>query len=169
MSRIILNATEQRLAQYVGRCRAQVNRAGGVRDQQCSHRMTGEEVDVEGAGAEIALAKLLNVYPDLSLEPRKGGADLLWGVLRVDAKTTRYPQGQLLATMYKTRGGVDVYALLVGPFPTYELKGFCSEAQLFDVERITDLGRGPTRAVPQADLVTLPVRDQRLAPDTDAG
>lgn len=125
-----------------------------VLDQQCSTRLTGEEGDVDGVGAELALAKLFNVYPDCSIQPRRGGADLIVAGVPIDVKTTRYPNGHLVATRYKQSGDCDVYALLVGQLPTYEVKGFCTEAQLFAMQNIKDLGHGPTRAVAQPDLIT---------------
>lgn len=73
----------------------------------------------------------------------------------IDVKTTRYPQGRLLATLYKQPGDVAVYALVVGQMPHYELKGFCTADHLFAMQHIINLGHGPTRAVEQADLLTL--------------
>ena len=69
---VTLNLAEQRLATFLGTMRHRVNRQAQVVDQQHSPTLTGLDVDIDGVGAEIALARILNVYPDLTLEPRRG-------------------------------------------------------------------------------------------------
>ena len=152
---LTLNLAEQRLATFLGTMRHRVNRQAQVVDQQHSPTLTGLEVDIDGVGAEIALARILNVYPDLTLEPRRGGGDLTVAGVTIDVKTTRYPHGRLVATLYKQPGDVEVYALMVGQMPHYTLKGFCTADHLFAMQHIINLGHGPLRAVEQTDLLTL--------------
>jgi hypothetical protein len=159
---ITLSEHEARIAKWIGKERTAINRRHQVGDQRRSVDLSGEEVDIDGMGAEMALAKMLNVYPDFGLSPRHGGMDALWGGVGVDVKTTRYPDGRLIATPLKSaETGVALYALLVGRLPTYEFKGFVTATQLFAVSRLTDLGHGPTYAVKQAELAPLTADDLR--------
>ena len=149
---ITLTDLEQRLAHSVAQERHRVNRAAGVINQQVSPE-AWVTVELTGIGAELAWCRLANVYPDLSLEPRAGGADAWWAGTTVDVKGTERPHGQLLAHPTKfSRDGAALYALMTGPFPTYTFRGFASADELRHASRLTDLGRGPTYAMPQTAL-----------------
>ena len=148
---ITLNEAEVRLARYVGKRRGEVNRAAGVSDQRIDDTL---DLDTDAFGAELALARLLNVYPDLTLSPRQGGEDLVWGGLTVDVKQTKYPDGHLLATPWKDAKASRLYALVTGTLPTYTFRGFACADDLFAAQRIKDFGRGKGYAMPQAELIT---------------
>lgn len=146
---LTLSEAEVRLVQYVGRRRAEGNRAAGVRDR----RYDAGDLDTDAFGAELALAKMLNVYPDLSLHPRKGGDDLVFGGVAIDVKQTKYPDGYLLATPWKDAAASALYALMTGTLPTYTFRGFASADALFQAHRLRDLGKGRGYAMAQADLI----------------
>ena len=148
---ITLTEAEIKLAQYVGKRRGQVNREAGIVDQRVDDTL---DLDTDAFGAELALARLLNVYPDLSLSPRKGGEDLVWGGITVDVKQTRYPDGYLLATRWKDVKASRLYALMTGTLPTYTFRGFTCADDLFQAHRLTDLGKGKGYAMAQDELVT---------------
>lgn len=148
---ITLTEAEVRLARYVGKRRWEVNRAAGVVDQRIDDT---PDLDTDAFGAELALARLLNVYPDLSLSPRQGGEDLVWGGVTVDVKQTKYSDGHLLATPWKDTKASRLYALVTGTLPTYTFRGFACADDLFAAHRIKDLGKGKGYAMPQADLIT---------------
>lgn len=85
------------------------NREAGTLNLQNGSQavMTSELVGVFG---ELGVARIFNVYPDLSLNLRSGGADMTFGNLLVDVKSTRYREPR---TVYVDRKAThsDVYIL----------------------------------------------------------
>lgn len=127
------------------------------RQAQVTNRRIGPqsdaETDLNGIGGELAFCLLANCCPDLSVSPRRGGWDCTTQRgSRVDVKTSRYEDAQLVATIGKRLTDADVYVLMVGTFPVYRLAGWCTAAQLLRTENVTDLGYGPTYALSQAQL-----------------
>ena len=153
---LTLDEGEQRVARGLGKLRAEANRTAGVVDQKRS-ASSGVEIDIDGIGAELAFAKLMNVYPDLGISPRQGSADAELAGVRIDVKTTRHPHGRLFAMPHKT--GIDLWVLVVGVFPTYEIKGVYDTKRLFVAERLRNLGRGDNYVVEQSDLEPLTADD----------
>ena len=151
---ITLSEVEQAIARHIGKLRQKANRAKGVQNNRIGPQ-SDDDTDVEGFAAELASCKLFNVYPDFSIEPRSGGKDFEHMGVRFDTKETSYPFGQLLATMGKRVGDVDVYVLMIGKLPTYRFAGCAKASELLLPERITDLGHGDTYALPQSDLYSL--------------
>ena len=81
-----LNTTELRLVEFVSNCRYLNNRKAGVTDALYADA-SPMVMERRGFGAEVAFAKLLNTYPDLTTEPRSGGHDcVLPSGVRVDVK-----------------------------------------------------------------------------------
>jgi len=151
---LTLNAAEQKLAIYLAKARNATNRNGGVTDR----RRCGADIDLDGVGAELAFCRLWNLYPDLSLHPRSAATDEGDATLpdgrRVDVKATRHPRGQLIAVTWK-KERVELYALMVGTFPVYRFVGVQTAQALLHPDTITDLGYGPTHALPQERLLPL--------------
>lgn len=152
-----LNDTEQRLARFVAASRTANNRGSGIFNGRRSEE-SDQEVDLHSFGAELAFAKLFNVYPDLSICLRsvKTGSDHGDAVLdgkRVDVKQTKYVKGRLLAIPDKKASVVDAYALVVGEFPKYTFRGFMRATDLIADKRLGDLGRGPAYLAEQHELV----------------
>lgn len=152
---ITLNPTEQRLADYMARARYAVNREQGAVDRKIGPQST-EQTDLQGIAAEIAFARLMNVYPDTSLDSRPDHDVLVptpLGSLRVDVKCTRYPQGKLLAVLGKASKRPDAYVLMIGESPDFMFAGVAWADDLLREDRVTDLGHGPTYAMSQGDLM----------------
>lgn len=78
--------------------------------------------ELQGVAGEIAFAKYSNCFPDMKEEP--GKYDLLWAYDTVDVKTTHYENGHLEVAITKQKGDVDIYALMVGEFPSYRYAGY---------------------------------------------
>lgn len=150
--RIVLTDPEQRLARYMGQQRYALSRKAGVVDARVDP--SGAELDINAMGAELALARLLNVYPDLDPTPRAGGHDLRWGGQTLDVKQTVRTNGHLIATTWKDQDQCDLYALLVGTLPTYDFQGFTTAQALFQTHRLKNFGHGATYAVAQPELIT---------------
>ena len=93
---IKLSPVEIKIARYIGELRRIISLWN---NRQTRHDFTpdGPRNDIEAVAAEMAVAKYLNVYPDWS--PTKGEVpkfDLQWQGKRVDVKSTRHPNGNLL-------------------------------------------------------------------------
>jgi len=150
---IILNEVECKMAEYVCKQRHQGNRDAGVEDKKIGPQ-SAYQTDLEGFSAEIAFCKMMNVYPDLSLGPRKYGVDAVSGSgWRIDVKSTTWPNGRLVVAPWKKDDEeVQMYALMVGRFPNYRFAGFHEAEVVTKEENLTDLGCGPTYAMEQQDL-----------------
>lgn len=149
---IELNLAEQKLAQYLAQQRYRAGRRAGIEDRQIGPQ-SSYETDLQGIAAEIAVAKTLNVYPDLEVG-HTPDADLMTRDGRqLDVKATKYSTGHLLAAPWKDKGGaVDEYVLVVGKFPRYRIAGVMSRDELLRDERLKDLGHGRGYAATQAEL-----------------
>ena len=154
-----LNKAEQRLTEYMQKCRQLNKRKHGTHDTKIGAQ-SNEDTDRDGFGAELAFCKLFNCYPDLSIEVRSSKAgtdryDVEYNGWLIDVKTTIYPGGRLLVVPWKNEGAPpDYYALMVGQFPTYTFKGFLKASEMLQERRLGDLGRGPTYIAEQRELKT---------------
>lgn len=151
MIAVTLNAAEQKLAQYLARARHARNRGANVVNARIGPQ-SDEATDLEGVAAEIAFAKLMNVYPDTQTEVCERADVYTPSLGGVDVKATRFRNGKLLARKGKAGREADTYALMVGEFPTYRFVGWASAADLIAESNLTDLGHGPTYALPQGSL-----------------
>jgi hypothetical protein len=145
-----LNELEQALARDLATRRHSTSRAEGLKDARRGP-MSAEEVDLEGAGAELAFCKLANVYPDTGGQPRPEDCHLADG-RKVDVKATKHENGHLIAVRWKKPGAVDIYALVVGKFPKYRCAGFLPSSELLRDERLKSFGREPAYAAEQDEL-----------------
>lgn len=119
-----LTPGEVMVAASLAAARQLANRHAGTTNLQvgAQHPMTTELVGVYG---ELAVCRLLNVYPDLTDALRAGTADAMLGTLSVDVKTTRHPNGSLLIDE-KPRKRADVYVLAVANWTTVTAVGFAT-------------------------------------------
>jgi hypothetical protein len=158
---VALNPQEQTVCRALAKKRHANNRKAGTPNAKRGPQ-SNEQTDLEGIGAEFAFAKLFNLYPDLSIEPRTADTDTGDCTLRdgraVDVKATQYKTGKLIAVPWK-KSGVQLYALMTGVFPTYTFRGFMEATELLREERLGTLGYGPTHIAHQEELVSfvLPV------------
>jgi hypothetical protein len=153
---VTLDETEQIVCQMLAEARHNNNRTCGVRNAKVGSQ-SDAFTDLEGVAAEFAFCKLFNVYPDFSINPRSSaeGEDDGDAVLKdgrtVDVKSTKYKSGRLLAVPWK-EPTVDLFALMVGTFPSYTFKGFMRRDELLTPQRLGNLGRGPTYIAEQDEL-----------------
>jgi hypothetical protein len=147
-------------AQVTAAMRHACNTAAGVRNARMGSQ-SDYITELEGACGEAAFSKMCNLFLDLTITPRSGGHDFLGrNGEKIDVKATKYEQGKLLATLKKKREDADYYVLLVGECPTYRIAGYASADDLLKEENITDLGHGPTYALPQSQLQTYKTRSK---------
>ena len=151
--KITLTEHEQKIAQFLAKERYNVNRQNNVHDAKKGGQ-SNEFVDLEGIAGEIAFCKLFNLYPDLEIKvttQETDDGDCILNGHKVDVKTTSYETGRLICATWKN-DDVDVYALMVGTFPTYTFRGMTNASYLKQDAHITDLGRGKVYALDQSKL-----------------
>lgn len=150
---VTLSPGECLIAATVAANRQVANREANVLNLQGGpqSKMTTELIGIYG---ELAIAKMLNCYPDMTTHLRSGGADLVIGNLTVDVKSTRSPIGDL---RIDARPGkvADVYVLAQCDWTTVTAIGFASSADLTKLYA-TPGGGGwtiPRRALRSMDLL----------------
>ena len=147
---VTLSPEEQKYARFLAKKRYEYAREQGkvnVRKGPQSDEVT----DLEGIAGEMAYCKIFNVYPDFQTNVIPKADCILHNGLTVDIKTTKYAKGHLIAAKWKG-DGVDLYALMVGTFPTYKFVGLATKQELLAKENITNFGRGDLYALPQEKL-----------------
>jgi hypothetical protein len=87
---------------------------------------------VDGFAAELAFCKAMNLHPDLAVTNQSLTHDC---VARngntIDVKTTRWPNGQLLVTPNKKESQTQIYVLVVGTAPSFDVIGYASKEEVF--------------------------------------
>ena len=129
-SEILLNEAEIRLARYLGKARPLSNRSAGVVDRKAAPE--NQDIETDAVAAEIAMCKALNVYPDLTIEPRSKGANLEVFGIKIDVKQTRLENGRLIVNAGKIQSDTHVYVLLTGEIPKFVFRGFYLKYDVFN-------------------------------------
>jgi len=151
--RIILNSAEQIVCKQLALMRYEIARAVDRKDQQIGNQPSWQ-TDEDGIGGEIAASRLLNVYPSLVLKP-DAGWDVMYRGKRIDIKTTRYKSGRLLAKLNARDDEVDVYLLVTGTFPEYDIVGYALKDSLLSPKNVIDLGHGKGYGLSQDKLTPI--------------
>ena len=150
---IILTDSEQKIADFIAKVRTKTSRAKGIKNLKVGPQ-SPEQTELEGAGSELAAAKILNVWPDLS-SGKSSVEDFTYNGFTVDVKTTKYPNGRLILPLYKKQKACDYYVLMVGTFPKYKCVGVASKNKLIDDKNITSFGWNNHHALEQAELMSI--------------
>lgn len=153
---ITLNPTEQKICQWLANQRNDTDHNSGVIDAKIGKRTGSYEINLEGVASEFAFCKLFNLFPDFSIEPRSGGCDCIKDGKRIDVKSTRYQTNTHLVVKKSTkRGQSDIYALMVGLFPTYRYAGYATEEQIFQEKNLKSWGYEGKEAysIPEKELI----------------
>lgn len=146
-----LSASEMAVVQMLASMRHTMNRGHDVNNSRIGPQ-SDYQTDLDGLIAEFAFCKWKNIWPDLSIAPRAGGADCVFGKWKVDVKATRRPNGRLLAVMSKTEQQAEVYVLAVVKDNEVTFPGWAFAKELLNQKNVIDLGHGPTYALDQSQL-----------------
>jgi hypothetical protein len=137
---ITLSACECKIAVFIGKRRNQLSlqtKENGRRDPN----QTDEEMNIQAVGAELACAKYLNVYPDLS--PTAGELrqwDLVKNGVHYEVKRNHLESGDLLIP--KLREGL-IYILVCGEMPKYTIVGYLPGMRVKETGEWVNLTYGP--------------------------
>jgi hypothetical protein len=148
--RIDLTVHEMLVCQTLGVLRRS-SAMGNVKDQQMGDQSPWN-IDIDGVIGEMCVAKHFNVFPDMTVGIRKGGADLTIENKSVDVKTTRVKSGRLLSTLKKVEDPCDIYVLVIVDDKGGDMVGWINKEELFLPENITDLGHGRGYGLTQSQL-----------------
>ena len=105
----------------------------------------------DGLCAEFAFCKLMNIYPDLSLQ-NYGHIDCYhpdWGT--IDVKSTKFADGKLLVGLWKTKFP-DAYVLMIDKSPIFDFVGWIESEKMIDDANIEDTGKSKSYVMPQWKL-----------------
>ncbi len=150
MTAYSLTPSEQTVAKSLAVMRQQISRSIGRVDQQIG-KQNGWETDEQGIGGEFAAARVFNVFPPLELTPDTGH-DIQVNGKRIDVKTTHYPNGRLLAKLNSQLDDVDIFLLVTGRFPEFNVVGWAWAKELCQADNIIDLGHGEGFGLEQPNL-----------------
>lgn len=92
-------------------------------------------IKLRGFGAEIAVARMFHIEPKMN-DGILAKYDLVINEKKVDVKHNYHPKGDLLVPSKKKDDGCNVYILVGGDFPEYELVGWVYAEELFKPENI---------------------------------
>jgi hypothetical protein len=151
---MIVNMTpsESAIALTLAVMRNTTARQNNVADKQMG-KQDPIQIDRDGILAEMAFGKQFNLYPDLSVYPRKGGADLIThNGMKIDVKATRYKSGRLLIHIDKPVEEVDIYVLGIVDGDDVDLVGYIKSAEAIQPQNLNDLGHGSGYVIEQSDL-----------------
>lgn len=151
---MIVNMTpsESAIALTLAVMRNTTARQNNVADKQMG-KQDPIQIDRDGILAEMAFGKQFNLYPDLSVYPRKGGADLITHKgMKIDVKATRYKSGRLLIHIDKPVEEVDIYVLGIVDGDDVDLVGYIKSAEAIQPQNLNDLGHGSGYVIEQSDL-----------------
>ena len=148
-----LTKLEQKICSTGGKMRYNSNRKAGVPNSRVSKR-SPTDVEMIGVAGELAVAKYLNVYPDLTIFIRKGGADLITpNNKKIDVKTTFYDNGKLIAFYKPDYGDIDTFVLVTAEhYPTVVIRGWAKKEDLINNDKIGNLGYGKVFMMEQSEL-----------------
>lgn len=160
MTNVLLDEPEKRIAMLLAKARYRNSRKNKLKKTDLPS-MSVLDPDIEGVMSELALCKVLGVYPDLVFEigirsvingTDKG--DVFYGGLAIDAKSTKHENGRLFSM--KKHPSIDLYVLLIGRRGEYKIAG-CLPAQ--DLYKDKNWGfhgvfKKPCYAVEQSELIS---------------
>jgi len=128
--KIFLGPGELAVASTITALRQGVNREVGIANRKAGPQdpITTELIGILG---ELAVAKALNVYPDLTTHLRSGGADAIVQGYAVDVKSTRNPHGDLYVDARPGKRP-DLYVLVHVEYLTCTILGWCWAAEVPD-------------------------------------
>ena len=153
--RVDLSRTEVAIARFIGRQRNKLSSETKI-NTRCDPGQTDEEMNIEAAGAELAVARYLNLYPDLS--PTAGDLpdhDLHWKERRIDVKRNHMADGDLLVRKLNQE---VIYVLTCGSLPSYSIIGWLRGYDIPLNGEWVDLPYGPCWRVRPRSLNRFPVK-----------
>lgn len=130
----------------------------GLKDQFGADPKNGWGLHIEGACAEAAVAKLLNIRHDGTIG-QTGPVDLIYQGRTLEVRCTRYRNGRLI--IHPQDSDESFFVLVTGAAPVYKVVGWIQgrDGKIAAYWDEPEPGR-PAFFVPQSALVEVPVNLQ---------
>jgi hypothetical protein len=145
---VTLTQPECAVAAHAGTIRQRLNQD---RTHQHGYTGVGWDIHIEGAGAEMALAKYLGIYwVPAQMTPQGHAGDAAADVGPFEVRQTARANGSLI--LHKTDFADRAYVLVTGTMPTYNLQGWLYAADGWREEWWRSDVREPAYFVPQDQL-----------------
>ncbi len=119
--KITLSKTEFFIGVQYGIMRQMHNLGNGLKDAYGAETMDGWGVHIEGACAEMVLAKALGCFYNGNMGDLKA-SDVNMPDLRIECRSTSYNTGRLI--LHEKDSDDALFFLLTGKAPTFEIRGF---------------------------------------------
>jgi len=148
MKHVKLNEAEVRLAKHLGKAREEMNKT--TKDMKMGNQ-DSLSTNIEAVGAELAVCKYLNLYPDTDTSSW-AVADCIFHGFTIDVKWSKSHRSNLVAKKKPANKTCNIYVQVTGEMPNYKINGYCSAKQLFSEDSKTDLGYGETYLVLNSKL-----------------
>ena len=141
-----LETDEWRVIKLIGRQRFLENSRAGTINLKVRNDLTKDlsRFEADTLAAEFVVAKWLNVYPDITFHPRKGGCDLAVNGLRIDVKYAKPLTYNLCTSTLKNETSSDIYVLVLGEHPDLYIAGWCWSWQFINPANLHHGERGAT-------------------------
>jgi hypothetical protein len=146
--KVTLNNPEQKLVESISLDRRHYDKKVKRTDQLQADKKKARFIEINGLGGEIAVAKALNLYPDINTEDISRFDILLPNGKKLEIKTTEYPHGKLIV---RKKNAADIYVLVTGVIPDYTIVGYIFKKDL-DLYKTEELNKGTAYVVEQDKL-----------------
>jgi hypothetical protein len=150
--KITLTEVEQQLAEFISEAKQSLSERSGFIDKKMDTR-SAKEIQRQGFGAELAVCKLLGVYPDLS--PHYSDYDFTWNGKTVDVKSRRPDNAALIIPGHQKNKQKDLYILVTGEFPEYDVKAFVEKERVFLDKNIKQIWGKDKYIVEQDEMTSM--------------
>ena len=146
---IILTEEEVRIARYIAKQKVDFSGANNYDSKKRDER-SHLEITAQGLSAEMAVAKHLNVYPDL--DARYSPYDLIYNGFKINVKSTIADHHDLLIPDYQ-QSRSDFYILVTGKVPVLNIRGVATSGMIYNDQNMVDLGKGVCYRLKQNQLI----------------
>jgi hypothetical protein len=150
--RVVLTQIEQQLAELISEAKQNLSEKSGFIDKKMDKR-SAREIQRQGFGAELSVCKLLGVYPDLS--PEYSDCDFTWNGKTVDVKSRRPDDAALIIPAHQINKQKDLYILVTGDFPEYDVKAFVGKERVFLEKNIKQIWGKDKYIVEQDEMTSM--------------
>lgn len=150
MYKVQLRDDEVDMAKWAGNRRFTSARQRGIQMFHYGEKQDADPIETDelGAGSELAVAKLMNMYWDAGLDTRH--------VPDVGHLFVRHTKNHRNRLIIRPEDSDGVYVLVTGIFPTFHVHGWMhsdeARANPFYEDDFGKTGKPPAQAVPSSDL-----------------
>lgn len=155
MDKIMVNLDDiyPRMSKQLAKLRNEENKKAGIKATYTDNDKAQLEMNTQAFCAEFAFGYWANLFVDCTIHPRVGGYDFkLHNGKTVDVKHTHHKTGYLSVNTSKSTKRTDIYVLVRGTAPLFEIAGWASAEEVFRDDNINLKGREPYHKIEAENL-----------------